>query len=75
MAVHVAEEVVTGFDPGVHVGQREGGVLVCLVRSLTAAGQQGQPDEAGQYAFLIVHFSDSNSGYSASLPRSGGNSL
>ncbi|MNQ89922.1 hypothetical protein D3C85_1052460 [compost metagenome] len=75
VAVHVAEEVVTGFDPGVHVGQREAGVLVCLVRSLTAAGQQGQPDEAGQYAFLIVHFSDSNSGYSASLPRSGGNSL
>ncbi|MNE58315.1 hypothetical protein D3C80_1533360 [compost metagenome] len=55
VAVHVAEEVVTGLDPGVHVGQREAGVLVCLVRPLTATGQQGQPDEGGQYAFLIVH--------------------
>lgn len=71
MAVHVAEEVVTGFDAGVHVGQREAGVFVCAVRGLTAAGQQGQPDEGGQYAFLLFIMLDSNSGYAASLPTQG----
>ncbi|MNH11204.1 hypothetical protein D3C79_707130 [compost metagenome] len=55
VAVHVAEEVVTGLDLGVHVGQREAGVLVAVVRCLTTTGQQGQPDEASQYALLIVH--------------------
>ncbi|MNG92228.1 hypothetical protein D3C79_511570 [compost metagenome] len=38
VAVHVAEEVITGLDPGVHVGQREAGVLACCVRRLTTTG-------------------------------------
>lgn len=38
VTVHVAEEVITGFDPGIHVGQCQARVLVCRVRRLTATG-------------------------------------
>ena len=75
VAVHVAEEVVTGFDAGVHVGQREAGVFVCAVRGLTAAGQQGQPDEGGQYAFFVVHYVGFQFGLCGFLAHAGSVSL
>ena len=48
LAIDVTEEVIAGFDLGVHIGQRQPGVFGGVLRYLTAASQQGQSNQAGQ---------------------------